>query len=174
MTTTEQHMEIEPAQFRRVMGSFATGVTVVVAEFNGEIRGMTANAFMSGSLNPPLCVVSVAKRARMHPHLAAAKKYSINVLSAGQENYATHYAGKTVAYFTPALDRRHGIPVLVGVAAVITADLVDSHECGDHTIYIGHIRSMEADARPPLLYFGSRFAALMPLREPAPAVPEFW
>ena len=174
MTTTGQHLAIDPAHFRRVMGSFATGVTVVVAEVHGEIRGMTANAFMSGSLNPPLCVVSVAKRARMHAHLAAAKCFSVNVLAAGQENFATHFAGKPIASFTPTLDRRDGVPILPAVAAVITAELAGSHECGDHTLYIGHIRTMDADGRPPLLYYASRFAALMPLREPAPAIPEFW
>ena len=76
MNALEPRREIDPALFRRVMGSFATGVTVILAEVKGETRGMTANAFMSGSLEPPLCIVSVAKRAHMHAHLAAAERFS--------------------------------------------------------------------------------------------------
>ena len=75
--------EIDPAHFRRVMGRFASGVTVITAEVNSEIRGMTANAFMSGSLTPPLCIVSIAKRARMHPHLTTAGKFAVNILAMG-------------------------------------------------------------------------------------------
>ena len=58
--------EIDPAHFRRVMSRFASGVTVITAGEPGQVRGMTATAFMSGSLEPPLCVVSIAKRAHMH------------------------------------------------------------------------------------------------------------
>jgi flavin reductase (DIM6/NTAB) family NADH-FMN oxidoreductase RutF len=58
--------------------------------------------------------------------------------------------------------------------AVITALTAARHDCGDHTIFIGHIATMDANDRPPLLYHASRFAALIPLREEAPAMPEFW
>jgi flavin reductase (DIM6/NTAB) family NADH-FMN oxidoreductase RutF len=84
------------------MGRFATGVTVIIAEANGETRGMTANAFMSGSLDPPLCVVSVARRAHMHNHLLAAKVFSVNVLAAGQEAYAGHFAGRPLPARSPS------------------------------------------------------------------------
>ncbi|MBV9702458.1 MAG: flavin reductase family protein, partial [Methylobacteriaceae bacterium] len=60
---------IDLALFRKVMGSFPTGVTVITTQAGGAPRGMTANAFMSGSLDPPLCVVCVAKRAHMHGYL---------------------------------------------------------------------------------------------------------
>jgi flavin reductase (DIM6/NTAB) family NADH-FMN oxidoreductase RutF len=155
------------------MGCFATGVTVILAEADGETRGMTANAFMSGSLDPPLCVVSVAKRAHMHAHLAAAERFSVNVLAAGQENLATHFAGRRILD-EPELDRRGGAPTLPGAVARIVAEFVASHDCGDHTIFVGHIGLMEADDRPPLLYHRSRFAALVLLNEPGPQLPEFW
>lgn len=174
MSATELHPEIEPAHFRRVMGCFATGVTVILAEAEGETRGMTANAFMSGSLDPPLCVVSVAKRAHMHAHLAAARRFSVNVLAAGQEDFATHFAGRRVLGADPALNRRGGAPVLPGAVALIVADIAASHDCGDHTLFVGHIRLMEADDRPPLLYHKSRFAALLPMHEATPGLPEFW
>jgi len=76
---------IDPTLFRRAMSSFATGITVITTEVRGEIRGMTANAFMSGSLEPPLCIVSVGKRARMHGMLIAAGNFGVSILAQGQE-----------------------------------------------------------------------------------------
>ena len=68
----------------RVMASFVTGVTVITTQVRGEIRGMTANAFMSGSLEPPLCVVSVGKKARMHTLLLESGHFGVNILARGQ------------------------------------------------------------------------------------------
>jgi len=165
---------IDPAHFRRVMGRFATGVTIIVADIAGDSRGMTANAFMSGSLEPPLCVVSIAKRAHMHGHLAAAARFSVNVLAAGQEDLATHFAGRPVPGLSVAFDEIDGIPAIGGTAATIAAEVTGEHDCGDHTIFIGRIISMTAHDRPPLVFHASRFAALVPLREEAPSLPEFW
>lgn len=166
--------EIEPAHFRRVMSRFASGVTVILAENIGEMRGMTANAFMSGSLEPPLCVVSVTKRAHMHDHLIASGRFSVNILASGQEDYASHFAGRPVAGLEIDLGRSGGVPTLVGAAGWMTAEIVATHDCGDHTLFIGHIGAMEATDHAPLLYFSGRYAALVPLREEAPQLPEFW
>lgn len=165
---------IDPAHFRRVMGRFATGVTIVVADVAGDTRGMTANAFMSGSLEPPLCVVSIAKRAHMHGHLAAAARFTVNVLAAGQEDLATHFAGRPVPGLKVVFDDHLGVPAIGGTAATIAAEAATQHDCGDHTIFIGRIISMTAHDRPPLVFHASRFAALVPLREEAPSLPEFW
>jgi flavin reductase (DIM6/NTAB) family NADH-FMN oxidoreductase RutF len=165
---------IDPDRFREVMGRFATGVTVIAARSAGEIRGMTANAFMSGSLDPPLCVVSIAKRAHMHEHAIAAGRFSVNILAAGQEDIATHFAGRPILGLNATFRDFGGYPAIVGASAVIAADVEVAHDCGDHTIFIGHIRAMIADHQPPLLYHAGRFAALVPLREASPALPEFW
>ena len=165
---------VDPAHFRRVMGRFASGVTVIVADVGGDTRGMTANAFMSGSLEPPLCVISVAKRATMHRHLTAAGRFSVNVLAAGQEDLATHFAGRPVVGLKAAFGEINGVPAIGDAAARIAAEVGAHHDCGDHTLFIGRIIAMVADERPPLLYHASRFAALVPLREEAPSLPEFW
>lgn len=164
----------DPAQFRRIMGRFASSVTVITAAVDGETRGMTANAFMSGSLDPPLCVISVAKRAHMHNHLQTAGAFGVNFLAAGQENLATHFAGRPMENLQVAFGDFHGIPGIIGVSALITASVSAVHDCGDHSLFIGAIISMTADNSPPLLYHASRFAALVPLREPAPLMTEFW
>jgi flavin reductase (DIM6/NTAB) family NADH-FMN oxidoreductase RutF len=165
---------VDPSTFRRVMGRFATGVTIIVAGAGGDVHGMTANAFMSGSLDPPLCVISVAKRAHMHGRLAAAARFSVSILAAGQESLATHFAGRPVPGLKITFAALDGVPVIGGAAATITAKVVAQHDCGDHTILIGQILSMAARERPPLVFHNSRFAALVPLREEAPALPEFW
>ena len=174
MNVVEPRHAIEPAHFRHVMGRFASGVTVIAADADGDIRGMTANAFMSGSLDPPLCVVSIAKRAHMHGHLTAAGRFSVNILAAGQEDLASHFAGKPIPGLRVTFRDVGGIPAVPGASALITAELAANHDCGDHTIFVGHILTMVADERPPLLYHASHFAALVPLREDAPALPEFW
>jgi flavin reductase (DIM6/NTAB) family NADH-FMN oxidoreductase RutF len=78
----------EPQLFRRTMGGFATGVTVITMDDGGEPRGMTANAFMSGSLTPPLCVVSIAKRAHTHDRVRAAGRFGVNILGLDQRDLA--------------------------------------------------------------------------------------
>jgi flavin reductase (DIM6/NTAB) family NADH-FMN oxidoreductase RutF len=174
MNAIEPIGEIDPAHFRRVMSHFASGVTVITAEHDGETRGMTANAFMSGSLEPPLCIVSVTKRAHMHGHLLAAGRFAVNILASGQEDYASHFAGRPIPDLQPAFRLVEGIPTLERPAAWMTAEVAATHDCGDHTIFVGHIRFMEAHDRPPLLYYAGGYAALVPLREATPALPEFW
>jgi len=166
--------QIEPAHFRRVMSRFATGVTVVVATANGETRGMTANAFMSGSLDPPLCLVSVRREAHMHAHLRAARSFSVNILAAGQEDYAMHFAGRPILGFAATFASLAGVPTLACASAQIAAEIAAEHDCGDHTIFIGHIKGMTADERPPLLYHAGHYAALGPVRAADAPTPEFW
>jgi flavin reductase (DIM6/NTAB) family NADH-FMN oxidoreductase RutF len=166
--------EIDPAHFRRVMGRFATGVSVITATVAEETRGMTANAFMSGSLDPPLCVVSVTKRAHMHAHLTTAGRFAVNILATGQEHYATHFSGRPIPGLDVALHEVGGIKILADASAWMTAETAVTHDCGDHTLFVGHIRRMEADERAPLLYHAGGYAALVPAREVAQPVPEFW
>src|SRR5690348_18344873 len=80
------------AEFRRALGCFATGVTVITVDRDGEVHGMTANAFTSVSLDPMLVLVCVDQKARTHAHLHARKRFGINVLSEQQRAIAEHYA----------------------------------------------------------------------------------
>ncbi len=167
--------EINPRLFRRVMGRFATGVTVVTAEDEGEARGMTASAFMSGSLEPPLCVVSVAKRARMHTLLQRSRSIGVSILAEGQEILSEHFAGRPVPGLLPAFVRIGPAPLLADASARITAEIEARHDCGDHTLIVAHILHMDCDDRPPLLYHAGRYAELAEHAggQDAP-VPAFW
>src|SRR5271154_4383640 len=97
--------------FRRVMASFVTGVTVITTQTRGEVRGMTANAFMSGSLDPPLCVISVGTKARMHAHLMEAGHFGVNILARGQESLIDHFAGRPVEGIDPKYEYAGETPV---------------------------------------------------------------
>lgn len=167
--------EVDPRTFRRVMSRFASGVTVVTTGEPGHVRGMTATAFMSGSLEPPLCVVSVAKRAHMHAQLLAAERLGVNFLAEGQEDYATHFSGNPIARLSPAFVHVDGVPLLVDACARIATEIVARHECGDHSLFVGRIIHMECDDRLPLIYHAGRYAGVLHRRSDRDVdVPEFW
>jgi flavin reductase (DIM6/NTAB) family NADH-FMN oxidoreductase RutF len=173
MDVNKRSHPVDPQLFRRVMGRFATGITVITAAADGETHGMTANAFMSGSLEPPLCVVSIAKRAHMHAFMSKSDRFAVNILAEGQEPVADHFAGKTKSKVGVAFAKVDGIPVLAEASARILADTVASHDCGDHTLFIGHIRAMSTDERPPLVYHAARFGAFEPHGADGSA-PDIW
>ena len=161
MSSASETPIVDAAQFRRVMGRFASGLTVVTAEASGEIRGMTASAFMSGSLDPPIIVISVARKARMHDHLLAAGRFGVNILCADQRDIATHFAGRPVG--RSRRDVRGsgtGSPCSSRARRSITATIEATHACGDHTIFLGRILTLTADEQPPLLYHAGQFRVL--------------
>jgi flavin reductase len=147
--------------FRRVMGSFATGVTVVTTQVRGEIRGMTANAFMSGSLEPPLCVISVSIRARMHAFLLEAGNFGVNILARGQEPLIGHYSGRPIEGLDLKYDYAGNTPLLANSLATMACRVAARHDCGDHSIFIGHIVALRhADGLAPLVLHVGRLASL--------------
>ena len=151
---------VPPALFRKVMGRFATGVTVVTTDVGGEVFGMTANAFMAGSLTPPLCVISIGHGARMHARLAESRKFGVSFLGEQQAPLAQHFAGRAFAPVEPKFRRLGDVPVLAGSVGVIAADIVSTAECGDHTLFVGRIAQLAVEEHAPLLFYGGRYAAL--------------
>ena len=163
--------------FRQVMGRFATGVTVVTTRVGEETFGMTANAFMAGSLEPMLCVVSINHTAQMHARLRLAGHYGVSFLSQEQQHLAAQFAGKRIEGLVPDFELHGRTPILKRAVAAVTADIVDAVACGDHTLFIGRINDLilGGDAAPPLLFFGGRYAridARAPIDKAEP--PEFW
>jgi flavin reductase (DIM6/NTAB) family NADH-FMN oxidoreductase RutF len=148
--------------FRRVMASFVTGVTVVTTQTHGEIRGMTANAFMSGSLEPPLCVVSVATKARMHGFLMEAGHFGVNILARGQEALIGHFAGRPVEAIDLKYDYAGDTPLFAHANATIAAQVTAQYPCGDHSLFVGHIFALRHNEGvvPIALHLG-RLASLM-------------
>jgi flavin reductase (DIM6/NTAB) family NADH-FMN oxidoreductase RutF len=149
--------------FRRALGRFATGV-VVISTGSGEcMHAMTANAFMSGSLKPPLIVVSVGHRARMHERLMESRLFGVSVLSDEQESHSRHFAGDEQAALAPRFAEVDGLPdvvLLEHAVARFAARIVDRHPCGDHTLFVGEVLVFSLGEQAPLVFFGGRYASV--------------
>lgn len=154
------HTGVDPLLFRRTMARFATGVTVITVVHSGGVHGMTANAFMSVSLEPPLVVVSVDRRARMHGFLEQVARYAVSILARDQEQIASHFAGKPQPGYTPDFLWIDGMPLIPGSVAHIICRLVDAHAAGDHTLFLGRVESMSYREREPLIFYSSQFCSL--------------
>ncbi|HEY7139973.1 MAG TPA: flavin reductase family protein [Methylomirabilota bacterium] len=153
--------------FRAALGRFATGVIVLTTGPRRRPHAMTANAFMSGSLAPPLVVVSVGRKARMHARLATARRFGVSILDQAQEPASRHFAGQAVAGFAPAFGELDGVPVLAHAAVVIAARIKHRYGCGDHTLYVGEVQKLAVtDPATPLLFYAGKYAWLEAPPEP--------
>jgi flavin reductase (DIM6/NTAB) family NADH-FMN oxidoreductase RutF len=165
-------MSVSPSEFRRAMGSFATGVTIVTVDLDGEVYGMTANAFASVSLNPQLLLVCVDRSARLHAHLHAKKRFGINILAANQNAISEYYArvvgadrqtkdGRAEAEAGARFDRTgHGTPLLHGALAYLECRLQSTQDAGDHTIFIAEVENVVVRDGEPLLFFRGRYRSI--------------
>jgi flavin reductase (DIM6/NTAB) family NADH-FMN oxidoreductase RutF len=160
----DQRMSLSQMEFRRAMGHFATGVTIVTVDLDGEVHGMTANAFASVSLDPLLVLVCVDRGARTHAHLHAKKRFGINILCENQRAISEYYAQPVYAH-DQAESRagarfertRHGTPVLHGALAYLECKLVSTQEAGDHTIFIAEVEDLVVREGEPLLFFRGNY-----------------
>ena len=162
--------------FRRVMASFVTGVTVVTTQVRGEVRGMTANAFMSGSLDPPLCVISVGLKARMHAFLVEAGHFGVNILARGQEALIDHFAGRPREHVDVEYRYAGDTPLFAHANATIAAKVIARYPCGDHSLFVGQIFALRHfDGVAPIALHVGRLASLRRTHEQT-TVPtlDFW
>ena len=148
---------------RDIMGRFATGVTVVTTRYkNGDITGMTANAVMSLSLDPPLVVVSVDKTATMHSALSDGQCYAINILTREQEHLSNRFAMPGPKDFSDLILRESetGAPILEGTLGYLDCKIVNILPAGDHDMFVGEILAGELGEGNPLLYYGGKYRGI--------------
>jgi len=155
-----EHRSIDAREFRNALGHFATGVTVITTEADGVIHGMTANAFMSVSLEPPLVAVSVDHRATLHKLLPQTGRYGVSILQREQEFLSNHFAGFGDESIDVPFTRRQEYPLVDGAMAYLVTRVVDAHPAGDHTLYIGQVEYLESNSGDPLLYFLGNYQSL--------------
>lgn len=148
-------------RFRNTLGRFATGVTVITTRDGDRIHGMTANAFISVSLDPPLVLVSLDNRCNMHRMLPSTGRFGISVLAEDQEHLSTHFAGRPIEGFEASFVTREGVPVLDQAIAYVVAHVVSTHPAGDHTLYIGHVDHFESRDGKPLLFYAGKYRQLL-------------
>jgi len=148
------------AGFRQALGRFATGVTIVTTIADGEVHGMTANSFTAVSLAPPLVLVSVDNRARMHRMLGQTGRYGISILHADQHEVSTHFAGRPIDGLAVDFEFREGMPMIAGALAHLVCSIRNSIAAGDHTLHVGHVDEFHRQDGPPLVFFGSRYGTV--------------
>ena len=159
-------MSIDAQSYRRIIGQFATGVTVVTTAVDGRLHGMTANALTSISLDPLLLLVCVDKGTHAYDELTNAGRFGVNILAEEQEEVSNLFAATT----EPEQGRLQGVsyhlgpngaPIIDGCLAYVECAVTDRCPGGDHTIFIGEVLGAETlREAPPLLFFQGRYRRL--------------
>jgi flavin reductase (DIM6/NTAB) family NADH-FMN oxidoreductase RutF len=157
-------MSLSPAEFRKATGCFATGVTIITLDLDGEVQGMTANAFASVSLDPLLLLVCVDHSARTHAHMHAKKRFGINILAEHQREISEYYAlpvhthERAEEEAGARFDRTaQGTPILHGALAYLECKLQSAEKAGDHTIFIAEVEDVVVRHGEPLLFFRGKY-----------------
>ena len=157
-------MTLDPDSFRSVLGRFASGITVVTAvDGDGRDVGMTASAFCSVSLHPPLVQACVDRAASMFDALQHAEWFGVSVLAAEQEALSRRFASVDSSHRFDGIGYSRGesgVVLLDDALAHIECRVMSRYEAGDHMLFVGEVeRAMARDARP-LLYYRGGYAQL--------------
>ena len=154
---------ISPDDFRQVLAHFASGVTIVTTcDSEGRPTGLTASAFCSVSLDPPLILICVDHKSQSFPHLRESGRFAINILHQGHEQLSRRFASTRLDKFDGvafALGTL-GVPLIDAALAFLECRTVSAHVEGDHTIFVGRVESVGVGEGDPLLYFRGRYHQL--------------
>lgn len=155
---------VTPDEFRAALGRFASGVTVITVRTpEGTVHGMTASAFCSVSLRPPLILVCVDHLAETYLHLRERMQFGVSVLKQEQEAWSEFFAdperNPDAAYRLGIRFRtmKSGKPVLENALANLDCRVVDAHDAGDHSIFVAEVKEVLLGEGEPLLYFRGRY-----------------
>lgn len=149
-------MAVDRDLFRSAMGSFAASVTVVTTvDRDGVPYGLTATAFSSLSMDPPLALVCIGKDSGSYPQFATCASFAVNFLGADQVAVSQRFASSGGDKFADLPWRRGtlGVPILDGTIGHAECSLVQTYPGGDHTIFVGQIEAATANGGEPLVYF---------------------
>lgn len=162
-------MSIPKDRFRRLMGCFATGVTVVTTLKHGQLRGLTVNAFSSVSLEPTLVLICIDRKSESFDALRQGKAFAVNFLRSNQVELSELFATKGTEKFKKIPYRlgEMGMPILDGTLAYAECRVVAEYPGGDHTIFVGEVETAHIEGGAPLLFFQGSYAAWPP--NPAPS-----
>lgn len=156
---------MDPRDYRRALGSFPTGVTIVTAyDMDHQPWGLTANSFTSVSLEPPVISVCIAKSGRVFPTLSMSGHFAVNILSSVQQDLALHFASTVENRFTDTdWTAGRNAPLLPGASAHLDCIVHKRVDAGDHEILLGRVMDYTHTPVPPLVYCrGTFFAAPHP------------
>ena len=153
---------MNPTDFRRICGQFATGVTVLTTTTNGEAHGITVNSFTSVSLDPPLVLFCIDKKARFNTPLTAEKSLAINILSDKQQEISNRFANPSLTnkerFSELQLLPDYDYPVFDENMGVLIAQLQKTRDGGDHWIYIAKVIEGQSFDGNPLIYYAGFYS----------------
>ena len=153
---------IPPGAFRNACGMFGTGVTVITTRSDGVDYGMTANAFMSISLAPPLIAVSVANTANMLVRIQQSGRFAVSILEEGREALAMHFAGRPDGSVTEPFYDFDDLPGVKDACTVLTAEVEQEVAAGDHVIFVGRVGRIHVEPeKAPLIFHKGKFGKLL-------------
>ena len=170
MTETKQ-VAIDAKAFRRALGNFATGVTIITARApDGTIVGVTASSFNSLSMDPPLILWSSMKEARSCPIFEAATHFAVNILASDQLELSNHFARQQEDKFSGVAweDGIGGAPILPHCAGRFQCETYDKLDGGDHWIFVGKVIDFDDFGRSPLCFHQGSYAVLFNHPETVP------
>ena len=166
-----KEMAFDAVQFRKVLSRFATGVAVVTTSAEGQVHGMTCNAFCSISISPMSVLVSLAKHSRTERMINDGGVFAVNVLSESQKEISERFAGKhkdkeahrfqDIAW-TRAVT---GAPILLGTQAYLDCRVSTNFDGGTHTLFVGTVVAVHAvESQHPLIFFQSKYMGVNGLK----------
>ena len=158
-------MAIDGRDLRNAMGLFATGVTIITTkDATGKPFGLTANAFSSLSLDPPMLLICVDKGVDCYTCFEESKVFAVNFLSLAQEELSTRFATKGIEKFAGLAYSlgELGVALLDGALAHFECTLAHGYEGGDHTIYVGEVQKLVTSPGDPLLFYQGKYRSLAP------------
>ncbi len=155
-------MPVEPAEFKRALSKFASGVTVVTVAVDDEMHGMTASAFASVSLEPPRILVCLDKASRTRALVCDSDSFAVSILSADHEAISRAFAVTGPKPFDGLSNQKAagGAPLFDGALAWLECDRVQVIDGGDHDIVIGEVTACSSFDGEPLIYFDRTYRAL--------------
>lgn len=159
-------MALDEEKFKRVLGSWATGVAIVTSRHEDRIHGMTVSAFSEVSLDPPLVLVCADKSSDTHGIIARGEVFSVNLLSHDQHELSNRFARSKDEHLRfQGLERKDGAtgcPHIPGALATLDCRVVQAVEAGDHVIYVGQVEEADVRDHDPLLYFRGSYGSFHP------------
>jgi len=162
-------MGISKDDFRRVLGHFATGVTIVtIKDEAGNPYGLTVNSFTSVSLEPLLVLICLSHAAQGYSFFSKGRPFGVSILTLDQEELSNRFASREITdrfENVPYIEGKTGVPLLPNSLAWLECRIVEAYPGGDHTIFIGAVEEACFHPGAPLIFFSGRYAQLLPEAE---------
>ena len=158
-------MSVDASSFRRALGQFASGVTVVTTrDASGQRLGLTVSAFSSVSLEPPLVLVCIDHRSEANRGVRESGWFAVSVLAEGQEDVSRRFAQLSASKLEgfAFLEGGHGLPLVPGAIAHLECRVRAFHDEGDHSVWVGEVSRVAGEPGPPLLHYAGRYRRLAP------------